>query len=361
MGMGAGIAGRTGNTGVAGGPGNAAGYPPQHPGAAAMLAAQGQSNRKISRTVSQGSNFSHPESSVGGAGAGAGGPIQEDPGVPVDAAHHAAPMGGGGYAGPSIQPTFSADMDLSLGSDGHQIAGQMYYAGDGSSSMGMGGGGGPASAFYSPPASPPYTDNGPTRGVMGVTVTANNGINGGGNGGPRQELLANEYNHLINAPNSIATYGNKVNPHYNHYQEAQFIADLCINYEEISVKKKRVTNIPPVLCQNIAEITSLIAESIANVADFEMVQLAMANVAGSLAITDLKYDENFVVNRRQSKMEEFLDLTTSLVSNSSNQVGMIRLDARTLFFSLLKKALEMFLTKHNQVTFSLSFVLLILV
>lgn len=49
-------------------------------------------------------------------------------------------------------------------------------------------------------------------------------------------------------------------PQEHHYllnAQAQFVAELCINFEDISVKKKRVTNIPPVLCQSIASVTQV--------------------------------------------------------------------------------------------------------
>jgi len=42
-------------------------------------------------------------------------------------------------------------------------------------------------------------------------------------------------------------------PHeYQHFQQAQFLADLCLNFEEISVKRKRVASVPTVMCESIA-------------------------------------------------------------------------------------------------------------
>ena len=315
-----------------------------------MQAGYGPGGKRLSNQISRtNSNYSVPDP----------GPHQ------VQSISEDAPnLGSNDGGGQQVPASFSADMDGNgqhyHGPEGGEVHGQMMMYNGGGPDMGSPQGDG----YYSPQAGGPYDGGGYGGGYDNQSYGSNNtystrgGINkvsvnipsvNGAPPGNRQDMLANEYGQLINAPNSVATYGNKPNPNYIHFNEAQFIADLCVNYEEISVKKKRVTNIPPVLCQNIAEVTAMIAEAIANAADFEMVELAMAAVAGSLAVTDLKYDENFVVNRRQQKVEEFLDLTTSLVSNTTNQVGMIRLDARTLFFSLLKKALEMFLTKHNQV------------
>ena len=62
------------------------------------------------------------------------------------------------------------------------------------------------------------------------------------------------------------------------------------------------------------------------------------------------YDENFVLNRRSEKVEEYLLHMTQFVIGGSVAVpGMVRLDARTLFLSMTKKALDMFMSKHNQV------------
>jgi hypothetical protein len=143
----------------------------------------------------------------------------------------------------------------------------------------------------------------------------------------------------------------------NFFNDAQFLADLCRNFEEISVKKKRLASVPPVLLENLAQSASSIAESVAISADFEMVRLAMSgvvNMAGSgsvQSVLELKYDEHFVVQRRTQRLEEFLDLVTAIVvgQQQRDSTGVVRMEARTLFFALLKKALELFLTKHNQV------------
>lgn len=47
---------------------------------------------------------------------------------------------------------------------------------------------------------------------------------------------------------------------YQFHNQAQYISDLCSNYENISFKKRRVTFIPPVMCENIALVTQEIAE-----------------------------------------------------------------------------------------------------
>jgi len=111
-----------------------------------------------------------------------------------------------------------------------------------------------------------------------------------------------------NGPNP--SLGQNMNTdHYILFTQAQFVAELCINFEDISVKKKRVTNIPPVLCQSIAAVTQELTEFMAKTADAEMVQymiLIVSSVNNSGPVTKdetLAYDENFVLTRRHFKME----------------------------------------------------------
>lgn len=145
---------------------------------------------------------------------------------------------------------------------------------------------------------------------------------------------------------------NSLVPHdYQHFQQAQFLADLCLNFEEISVKRKRVANVPTVMCESIADITQDIAEFMAKTSDYEMVQYMLASVAGLTSANDINYDENLVLTKRNAKVEEYLQSVTNLIilTTRNQQPGIVRLDARSLFVSLVKKSLDMFMSKHNQV------------
>lgn len=137
---------------------------------------------------------------------------------------------------------------------------------------------------------------------------------------------------------------------YPFHSQVQFMSDLCLNFEEISVKRKRVAHIPPMMCESISDVTQELAEVFAKAADYEMVQRELEHVAGLSYANSVAYDENFVLNRRSEKVEEYLLHMTQFVIGGSVAVpGMVRLDARTLFLSMTKKALDMFMSKHNQV------------
>ena len=67
---------------------------------------------------------------------------------------------------------------------------------------------------------------------------------------------------------------NSSGENYLLFAQSQFVAELCINFEDISVKKKRVNNIPPVLCQSISAVTQELSEFMAKTADAEMVRFS---------------------------------------------------------------------------------------
>lgn len=167
----------------------------------------------------------------------------------------------------------------------------------------------------------------------------------------RSDLLSMEYNHLLqetNNPDNLA-----------HFREIQLLADLCLNYEEISMKKKRLSSVPPILCRTVLEITQRLAEEIANASDFDMVEMILTKMMDENInhLSDIQYDETYVITRREQRSHQILVQMTRLISiyyqqqhqPVITQSGMVRTDARQLFFSLVRKALELFLTKHNQV------------
>lgn len=171
----------------------------------------------------------------------------------------------------------------------------------------------------------------------------------------RSELLSVEYSRLLNESHTSA-----VNTNIVHFHEVQMLADLCLNYEDISTKKKRLSSLPPVLCHTVIDVTQRLAEEIANASDFDMVEMVLTKIMDEniLNLSEVQYDETFVITRRQQKVSQVLAGISQLVGHyyttqhqpAITQMGVVRTDARQLFFTLVKKALELFLTKHNQVS-----------
>jgi hypothetical protein len=169
---------------------------------------------------------------------------------------------------------------------------------------------------------------------------------------PQRFQLHSQYQQQAGVMDGVDTMDEHYVPvDYQHFQQAQFLADLCLNFEEISVKRKRVANVPTVMCETIADITQDIAEYMAKAADYEMVQFMLSSVAGITSAQEISYDENLVLNKRTDKIEEYLSAVMNFIilTTKSQQPGMVRMDARTLFVSLVKKSLDMFMSKHNQV------------
>lgn len=157
----------------------------------------------------------------------------------------------------------------------------------------------------------------------------------------RPDALSGEYQQMLHAPVQLDEAGME--------QEAQFLADLCLNFEDISLKRKKVSSLPLAFCQSIAQIARGMAELIAEQADFEMVEQAIAAVNGPLVVQDVTYDDAFVVSTRQKKQDEYIDLVLRFVNSQVSNGGVLRSDARQLFIALVRKALDMFMSKHNQV------------
>jgi hypothetical protein len=80
------------------------------------------------------------------------------------------------------------------------------------------------------------------------------------------------------------------------FSQCQFLADLCFNYEEISMKKKRISNVPSVICHNMLRITQKLAEDIAHSSDYEMVEMILNKIIDENIpsnISDIQYDEDY--------------------------------------------------------------------
>ena len=127
-------------------------------------------------------------------------------------------------------------------------------------------------------------------------------------------------------------------------QSSDFIADLCINYEEIAVRKSYVNDIPSAMCENIATTAQQIAQFIAHQTDCEAVQIVLRNDP-----TQVEYDDTLVSGMRQKKMEEFLESVFGSIHANNSKPGAIRSDARKAFMQSLRRALDLCMSKHDQV------------
>jgi len=135
-----------------------------------------------------------------------------------------------------------------------------------------------------------------------------------------------------------------LDPTLYYENQAQFIADLCLNFEEISMRKAIVPDIPPAMCENITSTAQGICAYVANFTDAQMVQEIISS-----APEEADYEEDLVVQRRQEKLEEFLDIVYGQIFTSNSEPGAIRGEARERFIRQTRKALQLCMSKHDQV------------
>eukprot|EP01038_Epipyxis_sp_PR26KG_P007327 gene7327-9985_t len=158
------------------------------------------------------------------------------------------------------------------------------------------------------------------------------------------EQMNNNYNGNGNPYNEYAAVSGFDDRNFPLGKHSQFIADLCI--------RKRAIDIPPVMCDHISTTLQEASEQIAKSSDAEMIQYMLevnSSTTPNITLSEAKYDETFVVNRRQQKQNDFVHYITDMVVSHFPQPGIVRLEARTLFLALIHKALDMFMSKHNQI------------
>ncbi len=130
--------------------------------------------------------------------------------------------------------------------------------------------------------------------------------------------------------------------------QAQFIADLCSNFEEIAVRKSQVLDIPPTMCEHITATSQSLAAFIATCTDAEMVQRIIKS-----APEEVEYEEEVVSDLRQTKLHDFIGDVGNILSENDRTIGQtpgaIRSEARDRFLKQVKKALSLCMSKHDQV------------
>lgn len=150
---------------------------------------------------------------------------------------------------------------------------------------------------------------------------------------------------------SLSKRGNSVNgsvkeldPSLYYENQAQFLSDLCLNFEEICMRKGLVPDIPSAMCENITSTAQGICSFIANITDAQMVQDIISS-----SPEEADYEEDVVVERRQEKLEEFLQLIYGQIYESNSEPGAVRGEARDKFIRQTRKALQLCMSKHDQV------------
>lgn len=127
-------------------------------------------------------------------------------------------------------------------------------------------------------------------------------------------------------------------------EKIQELVELCSNFEEISAYRNVVPrDLSSVLCTEIASHSQGLANIIASQADSFIIQQIIRGEP-----VDLGPDDPVVDKRQQLVDKSFAALRERLHENYPN-AGAIRLEARDLFVSRFNHALQLAMSKHDQV------------
>ena len=123
----------------------------------------------------------------------------------------------------------------------------------------------------------------------------------------------------------------------------EIVADQCINYEGISMRLTSVQEIPESISIQLASIAQSVTALIATQTDQEAVRSLLKGTAGD----DVSPES--LTEKSQRLVAKFIEDVKKVVENLSPETGSIRLEAREKFFSQFEKALQTFMSKHDQV------------
>lgn len=127
--------------------------------------------------------------------------------------------------------------------------------------------------------------------------------------------------------------------------QAEYTAELCVSYEEQSLKHSRLLELPKAMCEHMVQTAQALAAFASNAADAEVVLRVLR-----ASPNDLSYDESTVNAIREEKLETFLsDVISAIEKMSTREPGVIRAEARELFLKKLRTALVLCMSKHDQV------------
>ena len=124
---------------------------------------------------------------------------------------------------------------------------------------------------------------------------------------------------------------------------ADFLADLCTNYEEICTRRANIVDIPDSICEHIANSSQNICLIISQFTDSEAIQRSLKDKSG-----DLDYASS-LVDIRHERVNSFIADVARVQSESHPQSGMLRNEARNKFIGCLQRALMIAMSKHDQV------------
>jgi hypothetical protein len=134
------------------------------------------------------------------------------------------------------------------------------------------------------------------------------------------------------------------------------IAYVCTEYENESVEKRYVYDLPPWAREVIASCSQKLAKSIAMLTDSNVISntigdsdaFAIAASENGGTGTDRNYNMT-VLDLRVKKLDLLVAEVERIARVRNPQKGKFRSDARAKFLKMLRRALDLFMSKHDQI------------
>lgn len=127
-------------------------------------------------------------------------------------------------------------------------------------------------------------------------------------------------------------------------ENAIFVAELCINYEETAVRKNAVPELSDMLVENLALRALEVAQSVTSAADCEAIKYLLRGRSDEIVYDDV------IAETRKTLIQDFCRKVMEHLEEAKAKPGIIRSEARDRFLKLLTKALDVGLSKFDQVT-----------
>lgn len=123
-----------------------------------------------------------------------------------------------------------------------------------------------------------------------------------------------------------------------------YLMQLCLNFEEIASFRNAVPrDVPNSICYDIAACSQSVAQVVSETADLQAIQKMVRG-----APQDIVYEDTVTQNRK-TYLENILQDLRDKLKQHHPDAGLLRLEARDMFMSRLHHALQIALSKYDQV------------
>lgn len=145
-------------------------------------------------------------------------------------------------------------------------------------------------------------------------------------------------------PPSSSINGSKFDDDYDDDNSFRRLVEICTNFEEVAVFRCAAPkDLSKQLCKEIASISSRVAPKLSQSVDVDAIMHLLHNNPENIIYEDNQQDQ------RMEKIRQFILKIQSLLQSAVPGAGAVRMEARDIFLSKLNHALQLAMTKCDQV------------